>query len=367
MQIQYPHTLILLVLIPVFIFFKRKHATKTDFSAVSFITSELEPCFIKKHMPDFLCAMFILFSVLAIANIQYSSFFQKSYPESKWIMIIQDLSGSMNRPVQGPGQLTLGDVALKGAEVFTDMRHKQDLIGLIAFSSYAKLISPPTFDKAILKQKLSLLNRGSDSVVFRELTAGGATNASYATWLALCAFFMLLPEENQLSFEELRDLRYSLLGKTYRTVSIPDKLKKIKFGHGMAVVLFTDGRIRANKSDDDVRKGLPNFVNVIKLIRKLGVRFYLIVVDGEVSQDVKSAIENPKGHASQGRIFYMPRRFSMEKIKDVYSNIHEMEKNRLLVKILKKKKETRWLFACIAMGFLVAYCFLRVMPRYRMI
>lgn len=366
-ELQHPWALALLVLIPIVIYLRRRGVRGIGFSAVSFISKDLEPSFTKKHVIDFLGAMFMTFSILALTNIQYSSLWQKTYLESKWIMIVQDLSGSMNRPSGEGGRSTLGDVALVGARTFIDMRQKDDLMGLIAFSSYAKIISPPTFDKEILKEKLRLLSRESDSIVFREFTVGGATNASYAAWLALCTFFMLLPEESQLSYEELKDFRYSLLGRTLKRVDVPKKLEEIRFGHGMAIVLFTDGRIKANKSDEDVRKGLPNFVNVVKLIRKLGVRLYLIVVGGDVNPEVKAAIKGTEVSRNVGRIFYMPRVFDVEKIKEVYGNINDMEKNRLLVKIFKKKKETRWLFTCIALCFLVAYCFLRMTPWFRRI
>ncbi len=327
------------------------------------MSESLQPNFIKRHGSDIFCVSFMLSSIFALANLQYSSFWQKTFLESKWIMIVQDLSGSMNRPSAEHRQMTLGDVTLEGAKAFIDLREEHDLIGLIAFSSYAKLISPPTFDKEILKEKTKLLSRGSDSIVFRELTVGGATNASYAAWLALCTFLMLIPEENQLSFEELQDLRHSLLGKTLKKVFIPNRLKKAEFGHGMAIVMFTDGRIEANKSDEDVRKGLPNFVNVVKLIKKLGVKLYLIVAGGEVNQELKDAIEMQEGEKSIGRIFYMPRAFDLQKIKEVYSRIHEMEKNKLLVKMVKKKKDTRQAFALFGMVSLIAYCFLKVAPR----
>ncbi len=365
MAFQYPWALLLLLFVPIALYVKQKHKTGTGFSAVSFVNRNLQPGAIKKYGTGFLGIMFITCAILAVANIQYSSIWHKTYLESKWIMIVQDLSGSMNRPGGEGGHLTLGDVALEGARAFVDMRHKDDLIGLIGFSSYAKMICPPTFDKDILKAKLDLLSRESDSIVFRELTVGGATNASYAAWLALCTFFMLLPEESQLSFDELRDFRFSLVGKTLKRVEVPEKLKRIQFGHGMAVVLFTDGRIEANKGDEDARKGLPNFVNVIELIKKLGVKIYLIVVGGEVNPEVEAAVQNTKKESRVGRIFYMPRTFSVEKIKEVYGNINDMEKNRLLVKISKKKREMRWVFGCIATGFLVAFCFLRLTPWFR--
>jgi Ca-activated chloride channel family protein len=357
--------LLFLSLVPATLYLRRKYCLGTGFSAVSFIAKNLEPSAVKRHGIAFLGVMFMIFSILALANICYSSYWQRTYLESKWIMIVQDLSGSMNRPGGEGGRLTLGDVALEGARAFINMRQKDDLIGLVGFSSYAKMICPPTFDKEILDAKLHLLGRESDSIVFRELTVGGATNASYAAWLALCTFFMLLPEETHLSFEELKDFRYSLVGTTLKKVPIPEKLRKSRFGHGMAIVLFTDGRIDANKSDEDVRKGLPNFVNVVKLIKELVVKIYLIVVGGEVNPEVEAAVQGSEQGDRVGRIFYMPHTFSVDKIKDVYSTIHEMERNRLLVKISKKEKETRWILGTIAMGFLIAFCFLRAAPPFR--
>jgi hypothetical protein len=365
-QLQAPWALLLLLAIPIVVYGKAKYARATGFSNVALLGKGLEPGRVKRRGPEVLGLLFLLSVVLAIANIQYASYWEKTYLESKWIMIVQDLSGSMGRPAGGGEALkTLGDVALEGAERFVEMRHEDDLIGVVAFSSFARLISPPTFDKDILKKKLFLMSRSSDSIVHRELVLGGATNASYAAWLALSVFFVLLPEEAQLSVDEIDRLRYSLLGRTLRRVEVPEKLRKVRFGHGMAIVLFTDGRIEANKSDEDVRKGLPNFVNVVNLIQQLGVRLYLIVVGGNVNPEVKMAIETSKGRAPVGQIFYMPRTFQGEKIEAVYRKIDEMEKNRLLTRIQKKRRETRWVFARIAWVLLVAYCFVRLTPRFR--
>ncbi len=362
---QYPWALALLLLIPCYLYWKRRHRAATSFSAVALICPEAALSCFKHYAPDFFESMFLGLVVLAIANFQYSSVWRETYRESKWIMIVQDLSGSMNRASTMGNNMTIGDVTLEGARAFIDMREKDDLIGIAAFSSYAKLISPPTFDKTILKEKLNLLNRKQDSIVFREMTVGGATNASYAAWLALNAFFMLLPEENQLSFAELKDLRFSLLGKTMRRIRMPKKLEAADFGHGMAIVMFTDGRIESNKSEDDVRKGLPNFVNVVKLIKHLGVNFYFIVAGGEVNGELKDAIELPLEDKAAGRIFYAPKAFDIDKIKAVYRKIHEMEKNRLLVKLSQHKKETRQIFAITSFLFLIGGCFFHVAPGFR--
>jgi len=365
MLLEYPWALLLLPAIPVVVYAKRKRVRATGFSNVALLGKELQPGVVKQYGPECLGVLFLVALVFSIGNVQYATTWEKTYLESKWIMIVQDLSGSMGRPAGGGSGMTLGDVALQGAESFVDNRHEDDLIGVIGFSSFARLISPPTFDKEILKKKLFLMSRRSDSIVHRELTLGGATNASYAAWLALSVFFVLLPEEAQLSVDQIDTLRYSLLGRTLRRVEVPEKLRRIRFGHGMAIVLLTDGRIEANKSDEDVRKGLPNFVNVVRLIQQLGVKLYLIVVGGDVNREVKMAIESENGNGSVGRIFYMPRRFQGEKIQEVYEQIDRMEKNRLLTRIQKKKKETRWIFAWIAWGLLGAYCFVRLTPWFR--
>jgi hypothetical protein len=229
------------------------------------------------------------------------------------------------------------------------------------------LIAPPSFDKEILRKKLELLRRKNDSTVFRDLTVGGETNASYAAWLAVCVFFMFLPEDSQPSYEQINNLRYSLMGRSDTAMNIPAKLKNIDFGRGMAIVLFTDGRIEANKSTEDVEKGLLNFVNVIGLVKQLGIKLYLVVVGGDVTSEVRQALEGPAGDSSSGHIFYMPRTFDRKQITSVYNKINDMEKNRLLVKLEKRKKDTRGPLALTAACILAAYCLLRILPYTRKI
>lgn len=367
MSIEYPWALLLLALIPAVLIARRKYAVRTGFSWISALGRDLQPGPLKAYGSDLLAAAAMVLIVLAIANMQYSSFWQKTYLESRWIMLVQDLSGSMGRPSDETGRETLGDVALEGTHAFIDMRRKDDLIGIIAFSTLAQLVAPPSFDKEILTKKLEMLNRKSDSPIFRELTVGGETNASYAAWLAVCVFFMFLPEESQPSYEQINDLRYSLMGRSATSLDVPDKLKKINFGQGMAIVLFTDGRIEVNKSSEDVNKGLLNFVNVIELIKKLGIKLYLIVVGGDVTSEVRFALEGPSGGSSAGRIFYMPRTFDRKQITAVYNKINDMEKNRLLVKLEKRKKDTRGPLALVAAAILAAYCFVQLIPSTRKI
>jgi len=364
---EYPWALLLLVAIPALFFVRRRHAGRTGFSRVAALRHDLRAGFIKAYATDFAAGTALVLIVLAVANVQYSSYWQKTYPESKWIMLVQDLSGSMGREADASGAATLGDVALQGASAFIDMRQKDDLIGIIAFSNVAQLVAPPSFDKEILKKKLALLSRQNDTPIFRDLTIGGETNASYAAWLAVCVFFMFLPEESQPTYEQVSDLRYALMGRSETAVTIPERLKKIDFGRGMAIVLFTDGRIEANKGNDDAEKGLLNFVNVIGLVRQLGIKLYLVVVGGDVAPEVRDALEGTGGSPAAGRIFYMPRSLDREQITAVYNKINTMEKNRLLVKLEKRKKDTRGPLALAAAAFLAVYGVLQIIPATRKI
>lgn len=359
---QYPWALALLPVMAVMGWLRRRHVCRRGYAAVGFVGNTFSPGVVKRYggmVSESLCLILL---ILAIMNIQYDRVWEEQYLESKWIMIVQDLSGSMNRPGSRERHLTLGDITLAGARSFIEMRQPDDLIGVAAFSNYAKLISPPTFDKSILKQRLDLLSRKGDSIVFRELTAGGATNASYAAWLALSTFFMMLPEEHQLSFAQLKDLRHGLLGKILNQVEIPRELKQIEFGRGMAIIMFTDGRIETSQDDADVRQGLPNFVNVVKLIRKLGVNFYLIVAGAEVAPELETAISEPSGDSGCGRIFYMPGAIDTRMLKGVYAEINKMEPNRILVKMTHTKKSTRWTLSAGALFFLAANCFFKYFP-----
>jgi hypothetical protein len=98
MNIQYPWALLLLTIIPAVFITRRKYAARTGFSSVSALGLSLQPGPIKTYVPYVLAGAAMTLIVFSIANIQYSSYWQKTFLESKWIMLVQDLSGSMGRP-----------------------------------------------------------------------------------------------------------------------------------------------------------------------------------------------------------------------------------------------------------------------------
>lgn len=352
---EYPAALALLPLIPVLFRFRNRFRMPTQYSSVDRIEASARPHWLKRHLADTLAALFLLLGILSVADFRYAIESHLRYLESKWIMIVQDLSGSMNRPSGVAPDQTLGDVSLKAVETFIDMRHPDDLIGVIAFSSHAKLVAPPTFDRRILRERLALLRRRSDSAIFREMTAGGATNASYATWLALSTFFMLMPEDRRPSYPELKSLRHALSGGTDRHIELPDRLDDDHSGRGMAVVVFTDGRIEADNRPEDAQAGLPSFINVIRLLRRLDIRLYLIVVGQEIDPGVREAMLPSDGAPAAGLIFHTPARVDRDTITEAYAAIHRLEKNRLLYERVQRHKSTRKGLSIAATVCLIAY------------
>ena len=350
---QYPLALALLLFVPAVFWLGKKRFVPTGYSSVGLIARCARPGWLQRNAVVIPGYGFMILAVLSVANLRYDVQFEKRYRESKWIMIVQDLSGSMNRPSGTDPNKTLGDVSLEAVEAFVGMRRPEDLIGLIAFSSHARLVAPPTFDRRILFERLALLRRETDSSIFREMTTGGATNASYAAWLALCTFFTLMPENKRPDVRDLQDLRRSLSGTASLRVDLPPSLSEPDLGGGMAIVLFTDGRIEAGGGAESVRKGLPNFVNVVRLLRKIDIRLHIIVVGDSVDPEIGRAMASDSHGSVSGRIFHMPRRFDGPTISAAYEAIHRLEPNRLLFETVRIQKETRRGFgigaaACLA-------------------
>ena len=135
----------------------------------------------------------------------------------------------------------------------------------------------------------------------------------------------------------------------------------------MAIVLFTDGRIEANKSEDDAKKGLLNFVNVVELVKQLGIKLYLIVVGGDVTSDIRLALEGPAGESAAGHIFYMPQTFDRQKITEVYNKSMPWKKTVCWKKLSSAKKIPAGFWARPPSARSCIYCFLQINPYFRKI
>lgn len=360
MGFEYPLALLLLLFLPWFRFgWRSKKSPVVDFAPAVIFAKDLQPGWWQVNLPRFLAYAVLVCLVLACANYRYAETQQKSYRESRWLMLVQDLSGSMHRPSGNSVGETFADVALDGLRSFVKRRPPEDMIGLVAFSSFARLLAPLTFDHQIIRDKLKQLDRRADSRISRQLAVGGATNASYAVWLAMSSFFMMLPREVRPSFAELKDLRFLLSGENREKVAVPVRLQGLGLERGLAIILFTDGRITSTHSVRDQERGLPDFVSLVKFLERVGIRLYIIAVDGKVAADVKKVIS-----AAPGRLFLMPGRFSRTVMRNVYGEINTLEKNRLLTVSETVPRQTRTGFAIGALCFFSLYGLVRLLPEF---
>ena len=365
LELEYPLALLGILLLPLLMWLRRRTCSKLPFPAVGSHLRGLQANWWKRHYDGLFLTAAYSCLVIALANPGYARRTVEQFIESKWIILTLDLSGSMRRQIDRFSRATVGDVALEGLESFVDLRREGDYIGLVAFSSFARLLAPLTSDRALLKRKLELVHSQNQSRIYRELGAGGGTNASEAVWLALSVFFSMLPEDRRLTPEEIAGMRQFLLGESGTLLDIPLKLRRKELGSGMAVILFTDGRIEPRLRAHVKRGQLPNLVNIIALMKALGIRFYIIAVGGQVDEAVAEAMAPVAGQPPIGRIFPLARGFDREQIQQVYREIDALEANRNLIRSTVRPRWTRPWFLGAAVGLMMTGMVIRTLPGYR--
>ncbi len=162
MGFEYP--LALFLFLPMFFYgWRSKKLPAVNFAPAVIFAKELQPGWWQLNLPKILAYAVLISLVLACANYRYAETQQKNYRESRWLMLVQDLSGSMHRSSgNGTGE-TFSDVALDGLSSFVNYRPPEDMIGLVAFSSFARLLAPLTFDRQIIRDKIGQLYRREGS------------------------------------------------------------------------------------------------------------------------------------------------------------------------------------------------------------
>jgi hypothetical protein len=365
LELEYPLALLGWLLLPLILRLRQHTRSRLPFPSVGIHLRGLQPGCWKRYYDSFIFAAVFISLILALANPGYARRSVEQYIESKWIILTLDLSGSMRRQIDRFSRLTVGDMALDGLESFVDLRREGDYIGLVAFSSFARLLAPLTSDRALLKKKLDLVRSQNQSRIYRELGAGGGTNASEAVWLALSVFFSMLPEDRRLTAGEIDGLRQFLLGEPGTLLDVPLKLRRSGLGTGMAVILFTDGRIEPRLRAHVRRGQLPNLVNIITLMKALDIRFYIIAIGGQVDEAVAEAMTPIAGQPPVGRIFPLAKGVDREQMQQIYREIDALEANRNLIRTTIRPRWTRPWFIAAALGLILIGIGLRTLPGYR--
>lgn len=313
MKFSEPYWFLLLLLIPLWIFFLRKREGKTG---IGFSSTRLMEKIERDYFGRFLellplllrVGAFVLF-VMALAR-PYPA--QSQLPKSMDgldIMLAIDTSGSMRAQdfVIDGKRPTRIEVIKKVIGDFIEER-TNDRIGLVVFGTEAFTQAPLTFDHDVLREFLDSVEIG---------VAGEATAIGDGIAVA-----------------------------TNRLKDIPAK--------GKIIILLTDGANNSGRIDP---------LSAADAARALGIRIYTIGVGGEgqipimqngMVQYMEVDIDEPmmeKISEMSGAKYFRAK--DTDSLKNVYKAIDQLEKNKTEAKVFRNRNEQYHLFLWAALALLL--------------
>jgi Ca-activated chloride channel family protein len=316
----FPQLLILLLLIPIILYFQ--HRTKTKNKTTFLISTDKG---FKKNIPSFkiksrfilniLRALAMIFIIVALARPQSTSINETIKSEGLDIVLSMDISGSMLAEDFNPNRI---EAAKKVAKEFIENR-PTDRIGLVIFSGESFTQCPLTTDQNVLKEQLSNIKSGL-------LEDGTAIGMGLAT-----------------AVERLRSSK-----------------AKTKI-----IILLTDG---VNNS------GLIDPITALEIAKAYQIRVYTIGVGtiGTASYPVKDAFGNTSmqqmpvqidevlmkkiSSETGGKYFRATDNNSLNK---VYKEIDHLEKTKIEINSFKRHAELFFPYALIGLIFLFLEIILR--------
>ena len=370
MSFQYPIAFLLLPLFSFLLWLKSGKKESVGFPNLTTLQERIpQASWYKRHLVPLLGVITISIFVVALVNPNYSIEKVREVKETRLMIKVQDLSGSME-PYRSPGPdrkiICKADVALEGAKRFIDLR-PHDYIALIAFASYAKLVTPGFItDHKLIQKKLNDIRPGTECN--KHMYLGDSTDAAEAFWLSLSLFLNSLPSNERPSLGEIMDMRVSLMsseegGDFY----IPPSLRGKDFGKGRIVIFYTDGQF------DYYSYAYTERLNVLKLIRLMrhfGIKIYLLLADTKL-KDVDHRLINTITLArdkeelkTAGKVFTL-QGDDLSSVNTVYDQINELEKTKLVVENYNEIRGTMQILTLIGIVFLLGYIFLKYHNRFR--
>lgn len=317
---EYPQYLfLLLIIIPATVWYilnlKKSSATLQVSSLRGFSLVKNNYKYYFRHAPFILRMLAVASVIFVIARPQSTNSWQETSTEGIDIVLSMDISGSMLAEDLRPNRL---EASVDVASAFINGR-PDDNIGLVVFAGEAFTQCPLTTDHAVLIN----LFKDIESI---QLEQGTAIGMGLATALA----------------------------------RIKDSRAKSK-----VVILLTDGENNAGEVPPQT---------AAEMAKTFGVRVYTIGVgsrgqarvpvqtnfgvqyrtmDVNIDEDLLMNIATSTG----GRYF---RATDNAKLKEIYSEIDQLEKTKLDVKQINKKTEEFFLFALLAAIFIMAEILLRL-------
>ncbi len=316
-----PYWLLLLALIPVFIFFyitrRNRQQAGLQLSSTAWLKSNPVKTLRQRliFLPFSLRMLVFAFLVIVMARPQSSLQRKKVNIEGIDIIMALDVSGSMRAMDLKPNRL---DAAKKVAQTFIDGR-QNDRIGLVIFSGEAFTQCPLTTDHKVLKDLFKPIHSGM-------IEDGTAIGDGLATAI------------NRI--------------KDSKAIS-------------RVIILLTDGV---------QNRGSISPVSAAEIAKSYGIRIYTIGVGtkgtapmpmqtayGEqvvnVPVEIDEKILKEVAQATDGKYF---RATSNKSLKKVYKEIDQLEKSKIDVDIFQNKYEEFLPFALIALGLFVLEVLLRL-------
>lgn len=369
---QRPEAFLLLLLFFLVLWIKEKRKESVHFPNLAAMKNHVpQASWVKRNLVPLLGVLAFSSFVIALVDPMYTVQKSREVKETRLIVLVEDMSGSMDDSYVGSSDgsgfdyesnkpsepyMKKCELALDGAKKFASLR-LEDHIALIAFADYAKLVSPFTIDYNIVSQKLDDLRPASKYA--KDMDVGSGTNAAEAIWLVINLFINQLPKKDRPSVGELMDMRASLYGSTEKgELYIPPSLRGKDFGKGKVLVLLSDGDFYIED------KGL-NVLRAIKLMRHLGVKSYFLLINKSINSRVEQAVTlaDSKDLETAGVIFNLEPNLSNVQL--VYSLINELEKTKIVIEKVDSKKSGSEFFVLLGLAFLLGHIFLKYNKKFR--
>jgi Mg-chelatase subunit ChlD len=288
-----------------------------------------EPAGFKRIVPHLTKPFFfaaVFFAIVAISRPQTRYYQEETSLHGREIVLSIDTSFSMTGTAIETIKKIVGDFIKK---------RSNDLIGITIFGTDAALIVIPTMETQLLEKSLERIQA---SQVGYQTAIGEGLFTSIAALFEkeMGRQFTIKDLRNSINKEYLADYAISFAREMERRGVLKNKL----------IILFTDGIYNIGISPD----------RPLRLLKRMGIKAYVVAVkasdvtgvDPEIAaqriEELKEAVE------STGGTYYHAENF--EEVAKFYDEIDKIEKDKITVETVLKKKDL-YLYPTIASLFLL--------------
>ena len=326
-----PWLLLLLIPFGIVCFFWREK----KFLGYSSLCHVREPAGFKKIVtklpkPIFFGAVF--FAIIAISHPQTKYYKEETTLRGREIVLSIDTSFSMTGTAIETIKKIVGDFIKK---------RPNDLIGITIFGTDAALIVIPTMETQLLERSLE---RVQASQVGYQTSIGEGLFTSITAMFEkeMGKKFTIKELRNSINKEHLGDYAVSFVKEMEKRQVLKNKL----------IILFTDGIYNIGISPD----------RPLRLLKRMGIKAYVVAVkasdvtgvDPEVAaqhiEELKEAVES-----TGGKYFHAE---NFEEVARFYDEIDKIEKDKIVIETVSKKKDLFIYPTCASLFFLLVSIFI---------